>query len=87
MNLPKNFIQYTHFQEPVWVREDLKGKHREFCLCYSCSKFKPEDREKNCPIANMVFSLCVVQDLVLPVWECPCFTVNDNPKNKTIETK
>ena len=81
----KNFIQYKHFEEEVWVREDLKGKYRDHCLCYSCNKFFPEDREKNCPIASLVYNLCVVQDLVLPVWECPKFGVNSDPKNKTIE--
>jgi len=64
-------IKYEHHGKEVWVNEDLRGKHREHCLCWKCSKFQPSNRDANCPIANAVFSLCVLEDLVLPVWECP----------------
>lgn len=84
-NIIKSFEKYVHFETPVWVRSDLKGKHRDHCLCYSCDKFFPEDLGKNCPIAKLIYNLCIVQDLVLPVWECPNFGVNSNPKNKTLE--
>jgi hypothetical protein len=66
-------VKYEHHGSEVSVREDLKGKHREHCLCFSCSKFTPENREENCPIANQVFDTCVKYDLVTPVWECPEF--------------
>jgi hypothetical protein len=62
-----------HGERLVWVRKDLKDRHREHCLCHSCEKFKPESRDKNCSIANLVYALCVVENLVLPVWECPVF--------------
>ena len=75
------YIQYDHVYQSekgslsakVWVREDLKGEHREHCLCWKCEKLTPEDRTKNCPIATKVFTLCVEENLVLPVWECPVF--------------
>ena len=67
------YIIYNHWGWDVWVRGDLKGKHREHCLCWSCGKFFPEDGEKNCKIANLVYAVCVAQGLVLPVWECPEF--------------
>ncbi len=63
----------------------LKGKHRYHCLCYLCGNFSigipigfgvgkdRPPRDQNCPIANMVYALCALQDLVLPVWECPKF--------------
>jgi len=76
MDNPKNiFIKYPHHtEEEVSVRKELKGRHKDFCLCYSCDKFKPNTPE-NCPIANEVYTLCVQENLVLPVWECPAFEV------------
>lgn len=68
------FEQYVHHGNAVHVRSDLKGKHREHCLCFSCSHFHPEDRAKNCGIADRVYMLCVDEHLVLPVWECPMFS-------------
>jgi hypothetical protein len=66
------FEQYRHHGEIVWVRSDLKGKHRENCLCYSCTHFIPGEPE-NCPRANLIYGVCVMLDMVLPVWECPEF--------------
>jgi len=67
------YEQYTHHGKKVWVIKEMKGKHRTVCLCFRCKKFNPLDRDKNCPVANMVYSMCVLQDLVLPVWECKDF--------------
>lgn len=66
------FIQYEHHEAMVFVRDDLKGLHRDHCLCYSCERFKPGSKE-NCRIAKEVYALCVRLDLVTPVWECPIF--------------
>ena len=68
-----DYIQYNHHGEIVTVREDLKGKHREHCLCWKCGKFFPEDREKNCPIANLLFAVDVQCGITSPVWECKKF--------------
>lgn len=67
-------VRYVHHNpaRPVAVREDLKGKHREHCLCFSCDRFIPADGPK-CPIAAELFALCQKHDLVAPVWECPEF--------------
>ena len=73
MKTSKRFVQYIHHGVNVFVREDLKGKHSEFCLCYSCDKFKPLNRDENCPKANMLYNFDVVNDMVTPVWECPDF--------------
>jgi len=57
----------------VFVREDLKGKHREHCLCYNCNKFKPEKKRGHCKLAKKLFDFCVKNNMVTPVWECPAF--------------
>jgi len=66
-------IQYEHYGRMVYVDEDLKGKHREHCLCFRCAKFHPENREKNCSSANLNYAMDVLLNLVTPVWECPEF--------------
>ena len=66
------FMQYEHHGRVVHVRSDLKDRHRAHCLCYSCKRFRPDEKE-NCRIAKEVYALCVREDLVLPVWECPLF--------------
>ena len=65
---------YLHHGKYVYVREDQKGKHREHCLCWECEHFNPDNREKNCVLANMVYALDQALDLVTPVWECPEFS-------------
>ncbi len=71
--MEKKFVAYEHHGTKVWVQEDLKGKHREICLCYSCKVFNPGVPEDNCPIANLVYAVCIAQGLVIPVFECPEF--------------
>ncbi len=68
----EKFIQIEHHGARVWANRELAGKHREHCLCYSCSKFKPGDIS-NCGIARRLYFLCVEEGLVTPVYECPCF--------------
>ncbi|MFC1999185.1 hypothetical protein ACFLXE_00315 [Chloroflexota bacterium] len=67
------YEQYEHHKELVWVRSDLKGKHRDHCMCFDCRLFLPDDREHNCPIANVLYAVCVAFGLCTPVWECPNF--------------
>ena len=71
------YEQYEHHGRDMWVRSDLKGKHREYCMCHSCKRFKPENREDNCPIANVLYRLCVLLNLTTPVWECERFERKD----------
>ena len=66
------YEKYDHHGTNVWVRSDLKGKHRGFCLCFSCGKFKPNQAD-NCPIASDTFQNCVKHGLTTPVFECPAF--------------
>ena len=57
----------------VAVFEPDAGRHREHCLCYTCRRFMPntDDPRDNCPIANLVFAVCVAHGIVAPVRECP----------------
>lgn len=71
--MAKLFEQYVHHGVPSWVRQDLKGKHREHCLCWSCRFFNPEDRESNCEIANALYRIDKVLEITTPVWECMKF--------------
>jgi len=66
-------IKYKHYERKVFVDEDLRGKHREHCLCWRCEYFEPNSRIENCPIANLNFALDVLTGIVTPVWECPNF--------------
>lgn len=66
------FVKYVHQGAEVWCFSELKGKHREHCLCHRCKKFTFE-REKNCHIANILYALCVLCNLTTPVYECPKF--------------
>jgi len=67
------FDVYRHHQEFMWVEKSLKGKHANHCLCWSCANFIPDDREKNCPIANVLFAIDCAMNVVTPVWECAEF--------------
>lgn len=66
-------VKYKHHNRTVVVRDDLKGRHREYCLCYyPCKKFKP-DSPDNCPIAALLFRTCIITGTTTPVFECECF--------------
>lgn len=63
--------KYKHHGELVSVQDHLKGKHREHCLCFqNCKYFIPEDRGKNCDIANNLFQFDITNNVTTPVWEC-----------------
>jgi hypothetical protein len=66
-------VKYQHHGATVSVDEDLKGKHRLHCLCFRCAAFKPGPPEQNCPIANTIYAICILADMVTPVYECPKF--------------
>ena len=68
-----SYVKYEHHGKEVFVRKDLKGKHREHCLCWSCKKLNTQDRAKNCNIANTLYENCKLFNVVTPVWECPFF--------------
>ena len=66
-------IKSEHHGWVVSIQEDLKGRHREHCLCHlDCKNFKPGTPE-NCPLAQELFEYCVKYGMTTPVWECPKF--------------
>ena len=70
--------RYIHYGWNVWVDPELKGKHREHCLCYKCGRFAPAT-DNHCPIANENFKFCQKYGMTTPVYECPWWepTVHD----------
>ena len=70
-------VQYEHHGRTMSVREDLKGQHRDHCLCYACAKFIPHDREANCPIASALYAFDVLAGITTPVWECEVFEAKE----------
>ena len=49
-----------------WVRSDLKGKHRDHCLCWSCERYP-------CQTSKDTYANCKKHKIVTPVWECEYF--------------
>jgi len=75
-------VWYKHYGKDVAVDDDLMGKHRENCLCYRCGKFAPGENE-NCQLASLIYLICCLNNMVLPVWECPEFeTKMEDLKNE-----
>lgn len=69
----KEIIEYIHHGCLVKVQKHLKGKHKDYCLCFSeCQRFKPGTTE-NCEIAQANYENCVRFNIVTPVFECPVY--------------
>ncbi len=64
--------RYEHHGVTTTVVSEVKGKHRNHCLCFSCEKFEPINGV-DCPIAKTVYATCIDYNLVTPVYECPSF--------------
>lgn len=67
-------IAYAKEAGEKWVRRDLANRQKSFCMCWDCSKFKPEQDDKGCPIIAQVLQLAAQSDVVLPVWACAAFS-------------
>ena len=70
--------RYTHHGVEVAVQSELKGLHREHCLCHKCELFKPASAD-NCEIAQATFVNCVKFGTTTPMYECPKFVELANP--------
>lgn len=68
----KLYSQFMHHGKLVIGRTDLKGRHREHCLCFDCDKFS-FDKEKNCRIANLLFAVDQQCEITTPVFYCAKF--------------
>jgi hypothetical protein len=67
----KKVIKYIHnpIGRPVYAYDTHAGVY-DHCLCLSCNKFHPGSID-NCEIANLLYKICVMHELVTPVYECP----------------
>jgi len=65
-------IHYNHHGRLVAVFAELRGKHREHCLCFRCAFFHP-DESGNCPIAQELYEFDVEYGCTTPMWECHTF--------------
>ena len=72
-----SYEQYEHHGAKVWVNSQLKGKHRDFCLCFQCNKLNLIEPEKSCHFAKEIYKNCVTFNVVTPVFECPAFEVKN----------
>jgi len=73
-------VKYEHHGRKVTAFTELKGKHRDHCLCMVCKKLvigDPGDPEENCPIAQAVFDNAVKFGLCTPVYECPDVEIDE----------
>ncbi len=62
--------KYDHHGREVSVVSEMKGRHREVCLCFACERFKPGEVD-NCHAAQSLYELCVAGPItVAPVLEC-----------------
>jgi hypothetical protein len=66
------FEQHEHHGATIRVDSELKGQHRNHCLCFKCGSFKPGTPE-NCAIAQATYENRVKFNTVTPVYECPVF--------------
>ena len=65
-------ITYEHHGAIVFMDPSLKGRHREYCLCFRCKSFAP-GTPQNCPKAQRLYTLCIEESMTTPVFECPVF--------------
>lgn len=66
-------VWYRHHSRKVAVQAHLKGRHKEYSLCYRCRRLSLDPAEDNCPIAEALYEACLTHHIVTPVWECPGF--------------
>ncbi len=71
--------RYTHHGREVTVLSEVRGKHRELCLCYRCQDFHP-GQSFSCEIARTIYEHCKSFGLVTPVFECAHFTLKEDPQ-------
>lgn len=67
--------KYVHHGQNVSVQTNLKGLHRQHCLCYGCKLFEP-GKGINCIFAQHLYEGLIDKNnpiVVAPVWECEDF--------------
>lgn len=66
-------IKFEHHGKEVFAQKELKGKHRDYCLCWKCGKLKP-GAEDNCKIAALLYRLDILAEVTTPVFYCREFS-------------
>jgi quinol monooxygenase YgiN len=67
------FINAGTADEPLWVRRDIEGLQKSYCMCWKCKHFKPEQDDKGCSVIQRVLQVAAEEAVVLPVWACKSF--------------
>ena len=70
---PGEMVLASNNGKSIWVRADLQGRQKEYCICWNCRKFNPNAADKGCSIIFSVLHLAAEKGVVLPVWACPVF--------------
>lgn len=65
--------KFEHHGVVVSCMDNLKGKHREHCLCWICRKLNLADRDKNCKIASLLYAVDRQCQITTPVFYCKEF--------------
>ncbi len=78
-------VKFMHHNVKVSAMDHLRGRHRDHCLCFQCKKLNIEDREKNCKIANLLFSVCKMCEITTPVFYCKEFIAKGMDKQHIID--
>ncbi len=66
-------VNFFFHGESVFANEEMVGRHRDFCLCWKCQHFTPENRAGNCKIANALYALNLLSEITTPVFYCKEF--------------
>jgi hypothetical protein len=77
---------YTHHGVEVKVDSELKGKHRQHCLCHQCGRLDDKLFGK-CFIATKLYQICVEYNVTTPVYECPHFIEPEALARERAETR
>jgi len=65
-------LSYVHHGKTMYVRQDLKGHHKDYCLCYSCEKMTP-GKPDHCLVAQGLYDYDCKHGVTTPVFECSLF--------------
>jgi len=72
LKMRKKPKQQKHFGVIVWVNPFTENMREKQCMCINdCRNLNINDRGKNCPMANELYTLCVQCNLATIVFSCP----------------
>jgi len=66
-------VKYIHHGKKVSVDVLLRGKADYYNLCQECKFFIPNEPNVNCDIAEMLYRICRLHNIITPVFECHKF--------------